>query len=74
VYHGHVTTRASDVRTSGVLGHWLRVRLSEDGSWRVAVDGEESLVRCGTAYSAWAIGAAESYRLGRAARLAPSNS
>jgi hypothetical protein len=65
VYRGHVRTRENEVRESVVIGHRLEVYLDGDGRWNVAVDGEELLARSGTAYSAWAVGAAESYRQGR---------
>lgn len=67
-----MTLPTCDVRYSLVLGHRLTIRLSEDGFWRVAVDGAEILLRYATAYAAWAMGAAESYRLGRAAGFAHS--
>ncbi len=70
-----MTTKTREVRESVVLGHRLKVRLSDDGSWGVAVDGEQLGEQLGvrhlTAYSAWAVGAAESYRLGRVTRFPP---
>jgi hypothetical protein len=73
VYHEHVTSKTGDVRETLLLGHRLEVRLSADGSWSVAVDGEGIRKRQGTAYSAWAVGAAECYRLGRVFHLLPSH-
>ena len=67
VYGGRVRTRTeeNEVRGSVVIGHRLEVYLDDEGRWSVAVDGEELQARSGTAYSAWAVGAAESYRQGR---------
>ncbi len=65
MYRGHVRARENEVRGSVVIGHRLEVYLDGEGCWNVAVDGEELPARSGTAYSAWAVGAAESYRQGR---------
>jgi hypothetical protein len=70
-YRGRVRSRESDVRECVILGHRLEVFLSEAGHWCVAVDGEENPACFASSYSAWAVGAAESYRQGRTAR-APS--
>jgi hypothetical protein len=68
-----VRTRENEVRESVVIGQRLEVYLDGGGHWNVAVDGEELLARSGTAYSAWAMGAAESYRQGRVAPSLPVN-
>jgi len=49
-------------RDSFVVGHAVRVDLV-DSRWTVAVDGNTLPVGSSTAYAAWAIGVAESYRL-----------
>ena len=59
-------TNTNEIRDTVILGHRLEVQLSEDGHWHVSVDGEEILARFANAYAAWAVGAAESYRQGRA--------
>jgi hypothetical protein len=65
-----VRTPEPEIRDSVVIGHRLKVHLDGDGGWGVAVDGEEILAGCGSAYSAWAVGAAESYRQGKILRPA----
>ena len=64
MYRGQVRIPEHEVRDSVVIGHRLTVHLDRDGYWGVAVDGEEILAGFGSAYSAWAVGAAESYRQG----------
>jgi hypothetical protein len=63
---------AKDVRDSVILGHQLEVFRADDGHWIVALDGEEIGARFANAYSAWAAGAAESYRQGRASTSSPA--
>ncbi|HET6437041.1 MAG TPA: hypothetical protein VFG59_03195 [Anaeromyxobacter sp.] len=54
------------MRDSVVLGHRLAVHPSDDGRWDVTIDGERIISRSlPSAYAAWAVGAAESYRQGR---------
>jgi hypothetical protein len=67
-----VRTRANEVRECVILGHRLEVYLRDEDQWRVVVDGEESLARFANPYAAWAAGAAESYRQGRAPGSPPS--
>lgn len=57
--------KSDDARDSFVLGHRLEVFPSDDGRWRVAVDGERISRSFPNAYAAWATGAAESYRQGK---------
>jgi hypothetical protein len=64
-------TRAKEDRQYAILGHRLEVYLSADDCWDVAVDGQEILTRLGNCYAAWAVGAAESYRLGKVAGSPP---
>ena len=64
-YCDRVRTKAKDDRGFVVLGHLLDVYLSDDDRWSVAVDGQELLTHLADSYTAWAVGAAESYRLGR---------
>ncbi|HXJ79013.1 MAG TPA: hypothetical protein VMS64_10060 [Candidatus Methylomirabilis sp.] len=52
-----------DVWDSVVVGHPVRVFRRKD-NWGVAVDGREFSADCVHPYQAWALGAAESYRLG----------
>jgi hypothetical protein len=68
-----VRTPEQEIRDSVVMGHRLKVHLDGNGCWGVAVDGEEILGGCGSAYSAWAVGAAESYRQGRILRSASAD-
>jgi hypothetical protein len=58
-------TSAKGDRGYVILGHQLEVYLSDDHSWRVAVDGQLLPTHFDSAYGAWAMGAAESYRQGR---------
>ncbi len=57
--------KACEVRDSVVLGHRLEVYPLDDGRWDVTIDGEKISKSCTTAYAAWAVGAAESYRQGK---------
>ncbi|HVO17753.1 MAG TPA: hypothetical protein VMU15_00760 [Anaeromyxobacter sp.] len=62
-------TRAKEGRDSVILGHRLEVFVSADEVWGVTVDGREIETRVASAYAAWALGAAESYRQGRVVGL-----
>jgi hypothetical protein len=64
-YGGRMGHKAQEVRDSVVLGHRLEVYPLDDGSWNVTIDGERLSRSFTTAYAAWAVGAAESYRQGK---------
>ncbi|HVP67815.1 MAG TPA: hypothetical protein VMT17_11190 [Anaeromyxobacteraceae bacterium] len=53
-----------DVRDFIVVGHRVRVVRCAPDSWAVAVDGHRCTPECRDPHSAWALGVAESYRLG----------
>jgi hypothetical protein len=58
---------ARDTRNSVIMGHRLKVYCIEERGWSVTVDGQEIGSSLSSAYAAWAVGAAESYRRGRKA-------
>jgi len=57
-----------EVRDSIVVGHRVRVVRSAENTWAVAVDGRQHQAGCPDPHGAWALGVAESYRLGARSR------
>lgn len=60
--------RGDEIRDSIVVGHRVRVVRCAPDSWAVAVDGRLCTRECPDPHSAWALGVAESYRLGARGR------
>jgi len=63
---------SGDVRDCIVVGHRVRVIRAAENTWAVTVDGRQHQAGCPDPHGAWALGVAESYRLGaRALRRGP---